>query len=173
VAALIPAHSDRRVILGEIVGAFGVTGWVKVRSYTEPPDGLLGYDRVQVGREADWRELEIEAGAAGGRGLRLKLATIDDRNAAAGVVGARIAVLRSQLPALGSGEFYLSDLEGLEVVSIAGEVLGTLDHFIETPAHPVMVIRGAAEHLVPLVGERLISVDLAAGRLVVDWRGDW
>jgi ribosomal 30S subunit maturation factor RimM len=49
--------------------------------------------------------------------------------------------------------------------------LGTLAHFVETPAGDVMVIRGAsgAEHWVPATKEHLSKVELDAGRIVVDW----
>jgi ribosomal 30S subunit maturation factor RimM len=40
------------------------------------------------------------------------------------------------------------------------------------PAHPVLVLRGERERLVPLVPDRVVSVDLESGRLTLDWHPD-
>jgi len=83
------------------------------------------------------------------------------------LTGAEIQVDRSDLPATGPHEHYLHDLLGLEAVNREGVALGRVDEFLELPAHPVM-----RERLVPMVPERLVAVDLGAGRVTVDWHPD-
>ena len=74
------------------------------------------------------------------------------------------------MPALESGEYYWADLMGLEVSTRQGDILGVVEKILETGANDVLVIRGEREHLVPYVpGQYVLSVDLAASVMVVDW----
>jgi 16S rRNA processing protein RimM len=86
-----------------------------------------------------------------------------------------------RLPALAEGEYYWHQLEGLEVWCGASEgdgqvLLGTVDHLIETGANDVLVVRASPgsmdqrERLIPyLPGDVVTGVDLAAGRMEVNW----
>ena len=158
------------VTLGRITGVFGVKGWVKVRSYTEPAEDVLDFLEwhVEVPRSGP-RTLRPIEGRRHGKGLVARLQGVDDRDAAAALAHCDISVPRSHLPALGGRQYYWADLEGLEVVTTGGERLGRLDGFAETPANPVMIVVGERERLVPLVPRHLKDVDLDAGRIVVDW----
>ncbi len=89
------------------------------------------------------------------------------------VTGEQIAVDREELPAPAPGEYYWSDLEGLEAFGREGQLLGRIEEFRTTPGSPVVVIRGERQHWVPFVKERIVSVDLDAGRVVFDWAADW
>jgi 16S rRNA processing protein RimM len=102
--------------------------------------------------------------------LTVKLAGIADRNAAQALRGAQVGVPRDELPPNAAGEFYRADLIGCEVVDLSGGRLGVLAHFIETPAHALMVVRGEREIWVPAVPPHLRRVDLTARRVVVDWQ---
>jgi len=84
---------------------------------------------------------------------------------------AEVSVARAALPPLAQGEFYWADLEGLEVVTLEGVSLGKVSHLLSTGANDVMVVRDAErERLLPFVpGQWVQQVDLAAGRIVVDW----
>lgn len=169
----VPGIGRRRVILGRIGAAFGVCGWVKARSYTEPPEALFGYRPLCMGTADAWREVELEAGRVTGRGPVLKLVGIDTREDAAVLNGLEIAVPRSSLPPPPPGQYYWVDLEGLEVLSPEGHRLGRVDHILDAPAHPVLVVEGEREHLVPMVRDRVLKVDLERGRITVDWQPDW
>ena len=94
-----------------------------------------------------------------------------DRDAAAALVGSEIWVARSALPMPAPGEYYWSDLEGLEVITVEGVSLGTVSHLLATGANDVLVVRNAdRERLIPfLVGRFVTEVDLEAGRITVDW----
>ena len=170
-----PAGADpRAVTLGTIAGPFGVRGWVKVKSYTEPREEILRYPewRVKLPRGGR-RTLKPLEGRRHGNLVVVRLEGVDDRDAAAGLTHCEVTVPRSELPPLGGGEFYWADLEGLEVVTVEGVALGRLDHFVETPANPVMVVVGERERWLPLVPQHLKKVDLEAGRIVVDWDPDF
>lgn len=164
---------ERIIVLGRIGGAFGVQGWVKITSFTEPPENILNYGVWQVGREGRWQPVEIENGRVTGKGVLAKLAGIDTPEDARLQVGADIGIARGELPPAAPGEYYWSDLEGLEAVTPQGEMLGRVDHFRSTPGGSVVVIRGERERWIPFVKERIVKVDLDAGRIVLDWAADW
>ena len=104
------------------------------------------------------------------KGLIAQLAGCEDRDAAASLVGNRIAVLRSQLPELHEDEYYWSDLIGLKVYNLNGQYLGIVDHLLETGANDVLVIKAEkGAILVPYVQDYYVqSIDLDAGSMRVD-----
>ncbi|SRR5690606_7536487 len=160
----------KRVTLGRVSGVFGVKGWIKVHSYTEPRENILGFDRWTLEQNGRVSEVEVEDGRAHGKGLVAKLAGCDDRDRALELIGAEISVERAALPRLGPDEYYWTDLEGLEVRTPSGESLGRVDHLLATGANDVLVVRGERELLIPFVLERVIrDVDLASGVIVADW----
>jgi 16S rRNA processing protein RimM len=155
------------VPLGRIVGVFGVKGWVKIESYTEPREAILGYEQWRLDKPAG--DHRIVAGRKHGRQVVASLEHIEDRDRARQFVGATISVQRSALPQLKPREHYRADLIGLRVVNEQGVELGRVERFIDSPAHAVMVVRGAEEHLLPVTPQHLRRVDLASGEIRVDW----
>jgi len=166
-------NPDRIVVLGHIAGVFGVQGWVKIQSFTDPLDNILEYEVWQLGQRGIWREVRPAEGRSTNRGVLARFEGCTDRDQAQLLVGSEIGVRRSDMPPPAPGEYYWEDLAGLDAYSPTGAWLGKLDHFRETAVHPLMVIRGEREHLVPLVKQRLLKVDLDAGRMTVDWDPDW
>lgn len=168
----VPA-SDRIVVLGTIAGTFGVKGWVKIKSYTEPVDNILCYDGWQLGRTGSWTPIKIEDARVTDKGVLAKLEGIGSPEEARLKVGLEVGVWRSEMPAPEPGEYYLSDLEGIEAMSATGERLGRVDHFRSTPGGTVMIVQGEQEHWIPFVKDRIVKVDLDARRIVLDWSADW
>ena len=167
--------TDRRFInVGKISGVFGVKGWLKIFSYTEPRENILTYSPWQL-RKGEWCErLEVSGGRRQGNALVAQLDGIEDREAAARLAGCQIFIEREQLPAAGGDEYYWTDLCGLKVFNRDGQELGVVDHLLETGANDVLVVTGERERLIPfLMGNTVIKVDLAAGCLHVDWDPDF
>jgi 16S rRNA processing protein RimM len=173
VGALPTVVDDRMVVLGRLAAPWGVKGWIKVHSYTDPPAALLDYPVWQLGKPAgDWEEVRVVAGRPHGSGkdLVVELAGVTSPEDARRYVARDVGVRRSRMPAPAPGEYYWDDLVGCEVATLDGIELGTVTHFHDFPANPVMAVKGTArEHWVPLVPRHLKRVDLAARRLVVDW----
>ncbi|HET7610837.1 MAG TPA: ribosome maturation factor RimM [Rhodanobacteraceae bacterium] len=163
----------RNVLLGRIVGVHGVHGMVKLESFTEPRTAIFDYRPWLLERDGGGFETIAEAhGHAQGKGMVATLVGIGDRDAAATRIGARIWVPRDALPQPEPGEFYQTDLEGLEVVNEAGEDLGRVSHLFDNGAHAVLVTRDEAgrERLIPYVVDVYVkAVDLDAARITVDW----
>lgn len=165
--------NDRVVVLGKIAGTFGVRGWVKINSYTDPPDNILEYAELLIGSGEQWNSVELEDGRITGKGVLGKLKGIETPEDARTRIGAELGVRRSALPPPAPGEYYWNDLEGLDAESASGERLGRVDHFRSTPAGTMIVLRGERELWVPFVKDRIVKVDLEQRRIVLDWSLDW
>ena len=160
--------------MGRVTAPFGVKGWVRIVPFTGSPAGLARYRRFWVGRQGEWREVAIEDAAVHGTSVVARLAGCDDRDAAARLKGAELAVPREALPAAAPGEFYWADLVGLDVVNAAGESLGQVQGLFSTGANDVMRVgEGKGERLLPFIATVVRKVDLAARRIEVEWELDW
>ena len=164
----------RWVILGRVSGLYGVKGWVKIFSHTEPRQSIIDYDPLYLQRADGWQIYKVSTGRTQGKGVVVHFEGIDDRDVAATLVGSMIAIDRHQLPTTADDEYYWTDLEGLQVMTVEGVNLGTVSHLIETGANDVLVIVGERERLVPFIRDSVIKhVDLAQGIITVDWQPDF
>ena len=161
-----------KVALGYISAVHGIKGWVKVHSWTRPMEAILDYQPWLLGDQQ--KSVKLLDGRKQGKGLVACLPGIEDREQAITLVGQQIFVRRDQMPATAENEYYWSDLEGLEVHTTEGELLGKVERLMETGANDVLVIRGQREHLVPFVqGQYVTRVDLDGGLIEVDWDPDF
>lgn len=186
------------VPVGTVGRAHGVRGWVRVRSDMEPPEDLLRHDAWLLERAGQWKPAAVRSARAHGNAFVARFDGVEDRDAAAALAGARLALPRDALPALNDGQYYWVDLIGLEVLDEAGEPLGVVREMIETGANDVMVVRSGLppsssvslpgstpglnpdlgrrsgpgpDRLIPfLAGDVVREVDLGAGRIRVSWR---
>lgn len=164
----------RPVTLGRVGAPHGVRGWVRVRSAARPPESILEFDTWLLAGSDGWRAYRLLEGHARPNGIVARLEGVDDREAAAALRHAAIAVPRAALPEPAAGEWYWADLVGLAVETVAGTPLGHVDGLLETGANDVLVVRGERERLIPwLPGRVVLRVEPEAGRLVVDWDPDF
>jgi 16S rRNA processing protein RimM len=164
------------VTMGRIVGAFGLQGWIKVKPFTEEPEGLGAFPGWLVGAPGGWREMALEDFAVHSKGPVAKLAGCDDREGADKLRGCDVAIRRAQLGEPRDGTMYWVDLVGLEVVDEGGTVLGKVEALFETGETSVMVVResaAGAQRLIPFVPLYVKSVDREARRITVDWKADY
>ena len=165
---------ERRILLGRVLGAFGVRGELKVHSFTDPEGALLRYQPWILVHGGTEREIGDAKGRVTAKGVNATLPGVEDRDAAQALAGAEIWVPRNRLPKPKPGEYYWVDLEGLEVVNADGTVLGRVSHLFDTAANQVMVVAGERERLIPfLEGQFVTRVDFDAGRIEVDWDADF
>jgi 16S rRNA processing protein RimM len=166
-------QSKNLVVMGRIAAPFGILGWVKVQPFTEEVSGLLDFPVWNLGRGEQWREVKVLETEAHHKTLVARLDGCNDRDAAAALKGLEVAVPRAALPEAADNEYYWSDLVGLEVVNVQGEVLGKVTEVLETGANDVLVVAGERERLLPFIAQVILDVDLAAGRINVDWGADY
>jgi 16S rRNA processing protein RimM len=160
-------------ILGQVSGLFGVRGWIKVYSHTAPKENILNHPSWYLYRDGQWREYKLEQGKAHGKGIVAALEGVVDRDQAAALNGAEIAIPRDRLPAIPADEYYWCDLEGKRVVTLEGIELGRVDHLFETGANDVMVVKGDRRHLLPFIAQVIKEVDLDGDLITVDWDPDF
>jgi 16S rRNA processing protein RimM len=164
------ARPARYVKLGRVLGPAGVRGWLKVQSYTDPPENLLQHRSWLLLDAQGAREARTVAESVfDGRWLRARFEGVEDRDAAELLSGCDIEIERSALPPTAAREYYRDDLIGLRVVNGEGRELGRVGHFIEAPAAPVMVVTGERELWIPALPSHLRRVDLERGEIEVDW----
>lgn len=182
------------VVMGRVVAPYGVFGWLKVIPDTEAFDGLFDYDTWWVGKGNDWRELEVETAKIHNDVILVKLAGINDRDAAFACKGKQIAVPRALLPEPDENEYYWSDLIGLRVKNLQGVDFGVITDVFETGANDVIVVKPdqlksgkmeqeapadkaakekLQERLLPFIASVVLEVDLAAKTMLVDWDPDF
>lgn len=170
--------SGRRVLLGRVIGAFGVRGELKIDSFTQPRERILRY-QPWILRDAGGAESEV-SGATGretAKGVVARFPDIEDRDAAEAMRGCELYVPREALPPAAEGEFYWTDLEGLRVQTVEGVALGTVLHMLATGANDVVVVGDGddgRERMIPFVRPDFVrDIDLLAGTMTVDWDPDF
>ncbi len=170
-----------RIEVGRLGAAHGVHGWLRVQSFTDPPERLFEWQRWMLQRQTGDRAAAsrepLEVTVLQARPQRgawvVKLEGVDGRDEASRLTGLMVLVERAQLPPSSGREHYRADLVGFEVRNVEGALLGVVEHFIDTPANAVMVIKGTREHLVPVTSQHVLKVDDTARAVLVDWPEDF
>ena len=161
------------ICVGHILGAHGIKGWVRVFSNTSPRENIVNYSPWLLARGDEIKPVAI-TGRLQGRNVLAKLDGIEDRNQAEALAGCELYIEPAQLPALEAGEYYWSDLIGLEVETSEAEPLGVITAMMETGADDVMVLNGERERLIPFVMDEIVmEVDLGERRMVVNWSSEY
>ncbi|MDT8370417.1 MAG: ribosome maturation factor RimM [Gammaproteobacteria bacterium] len=169
--------SEEFVPVGKISGAFGVKGWVKVFSFTDPKQNILSYSPLYILRKGEWLELKVSGGRIQGKGIVMGIDGVTDPDQALPLIGCELAITRQQMKPTRQDEFYWSQLIGLTVINLDDQQLGTVDNLLETGAHDVLVVQdkeNKIERLIPFVLEQIVQeVDLDNKHIRVDWELDY
>jgi 16S rRNA processing protein RimM len=176
------SETQEKIIVGKVSGVYGVKGWVKIYSYTEPREGITQYrpwylkhSGVNQGR---WQEVRLEQGKRHAKTVIAKLEGFDDRNESMMLIGATIGIDPESLDSSKSDVYYWRDLIGLRVINQQGVELGLVEKLIETGANDVLVVKGdkenTRERLIPwTLGHSVVEVDLEQKTILVDWDETW
>ena len=160
--------TQSRILLGVVTAAHGVKGEVKVKTFTQSPEGLRAYGPVII---EDGRQFEIAALRSSKPDEAIvRFAAIVDRNAAESLKGQRLYVPRAALPAPEAGEFYHADLIGLRAEAPSGNPLGTVRGVHNFGAGDVIEIEFAdgTTEFIAFSDANVPAVDIAEGRIVVE-----
>lgn len=182
------AKATRFSAAGKITGVFGIKGWVKVVSFTEPEENLFEYQPWQLVEgglrgDASGTVVEIERFQRHKEGWIALIKGVNDRTQAEKYKLTDILVDGTQFPALPVGEYYWRELIGLRVFTeYEGQTpinIGYVSELMETGANDVLVVRpdndsvDDDERLIPYVPEQYVkSVDLIQKKIFVDWHLD-
>lgn len=171
------SNTEEILVVGQIGAAYGIRGWVHVRSFTDPPSNLIEYSPWFINQTADpheqWEEVELLGAHQHNKGLVAQLTLADNRTQAEGLKGLNVGVTRESLPEPEEDSFYWHDLIGSDVLTRTGVYLGELSRVIETGAHSVIEVHGEGQHhLIPFVKPYVQTVN-SGDRIVVDWEENW
>lgn len=169
--------------VGRICGVFGVKGWVKVKSSTEPEDNIFNYSPWWLKTKHGVKSYEVIEYQRHSAGLVVHLKDVDDRDLAQTLNLSNIAIEIQQFEKLSDDDFYWHQLIGLSVVTIFGgesKCIGVVFSMLETGANDVLVVKASdvsiddKERLVPYVVDTYVKlVDLDNQQIIVDWDPDF
>lgn len=170
------------IVIGQISGVFGVHGWVKVFSHTEPRNNILEYTPWLIKRKDGWHTVPFIKGRKQGKTIVAQLKGVDDPDKAHALIGCDIAINEGQLKKLAEDEFYWRELQGLKVINQEDTVLGNVSSMMATGANDVIVVKldatiakakNTKEILIPYIDSVVKNIDLDAGLIKVDWDEDF
>ncbi|HMB37626.1 MAG TPA: ribosome maturation factor RimM [Wenzhouxiangellaceae bacterium] len=168
------SETEDRVELGRLNGAWGTGGWVKVFSLTDPPENIFEYQPWQTSGSPGL--LHVRQWRRQGPRLVARLEEVGTREEAEFLHGTKLSIDRAELPGVEGNGYYWHDLIGLSVYNRDGELLGEVTGLLGAGAHDVLEIGRSdrGDLLVPFVtGHFIDKVDLAGGRIDVDWLAEW
>ena len=166
------------VTLGKITGTFGVSGAVKVLSYTEPPNNLANYPIWYLHHPHHppvTEQVELFRWRVHGKGFVAQLKTITSPEQAKTLINHLIQIPHHALPKLPDKTYYWIDLVGLRVYNEQQQYLGTISELLATGANDVMVLQTEQHQrlLLPYVMDHIIiHIDLSTQQMIVRWEMD-
>jgi 16S rRNA processing protein RimM len=168
------------VSLGRIGSPYGVKGWFKLVSHTQPRENILAYRLFTGVVNGVSRTLEMDEAKVHGKGLVAHLVGFDTPEDVRLMTGMELMIPLSDLPELSSEDYYWHQLQGLKVVNVAGQLLGRIDSLMETGANDVMIVKpcegGLDRHqrLIPWLPDQVVlKVSIENNTVLVDWEADY
>ena len=171
--SLTPQENNKKLLVGKINGFFGLQGWVKVFSYTNPRTNILNYSPWSIKVDGNFQSIDITSGREQSKTIVAHIKGIDNREDSQRFIGQDIYINKEQLPELTQGEYYWHELIGFDVINKDEERLGTVDYFVETGANDVLVVKGKKEYWIPYIEPFLVSIDSKNNKILVDWDKDF
>jgi 16S rRNA processing protein RimM len=167
---LTPVAADRTaIVVGTLGSPHGLGGHLRLWASQPGAPSLVPGASILLERDDAWLAAEVAGVAPHGRAMRIALAGVTGRDAAAGLTGMRVLVRAADLPPLEDGEFYHHEVQGFAVVTTDGRTLGTIAETFSTGTNDVFVVRdGSREHLIPVIGDVVRTIDRAARRVTID-----
>ena len=157
------------ICVGAIMGAFGVRGEVRVKSFCAEPSDIASYGPVSTEDGATTYKITLTRPVK--TGYAVKLSGVQTKEQADALNGTRLYAPRSALPNLPDDEFYHADLIGLTVLDTGGEVIGKISAVLNHGAGDLLEIRGKSlgkGALIPFTTEAVPTIDLTASRAIID-----
>jgi 16S rRNA processing protein RimM len=157
--------------VGQIVGAHGLYGELKVEAYSDFPERFVPGALLFLGE--DLEQVKVSSVRPHKTNLLLQLEEIDDRNAAEDVRGLWLYVPEAEAGALEEGAYWIHDIIGLQVVTEEGLAIGKITDVMATGANDVYVVRpaeginGGRDVLLPAIEDVIARVDLEQGTMVI------
>ena len=155
-----------KIKIGRIVNAVALRGEVKVYNYSGYKERYEDLDRIIV----EEKEYEIEKVRYQQHMVILKLAGVDDRNAAEAMKNKDVFITEDDLLDLPEDTFYIRDLMGMTVINDeTGEEIGKIKDVLQPSSQDIYVIKRkeGSDVLIPAVAEFVKEVSLEKGMIRV------
>jgi len=162
-----PQQDAKRICLGVIIGAYGVRGEVRIKTFTQEPLAIGSYGALS---NADGsQEFTINKTVPDKMGVRARLKTITNRTQAEALKGVKLYVSRAALPSMaGADDFYHADLIGLTATTQEGRILGTVSGIYNFGAGDLLAIdTELGSEFIPFTKACVPHIDIEAGQLLV------
>lgn len=164
----------KKIIIGKFGKTFGLHGYLKTHSFTNPSTNILNYSPWFISKDKiTWTEITEHQIKEHGEIFICKLPNISTPEQATQYVNYFIAINESQLPKItANDEYYWNDLLGCKVYNTKNILLGTIDDIFATVSNDVLVIQDESlnkQHLVPFLKNTILKVNLSQQTIVVDW----
>jgi 16S rRNA processing protein RimM len=158
----------RLILVGQVAGAFGVQGEVRVTAHTADPMSLIEYSPLMD--EAGRPVLTLSHGRAVKGAVIARAAEVTTREEAAALRSLKLYADRDRFPAPGEDEYYLADLIGLAAVAPDGTPLGKVKAVSDFGAGDLLEIEpadGGPSWFCPFTREAVPEVRISEGWLVL------
>jgi len=168
------------VTMGRIGRLYGIKGWLKLISYTDPQDNILDFKQMNAKIGGRWQVIKMDQSKVHGKGLVAHFVGYDDPDDAKLLTGVELAVSVQELPELDEEDFYWRELNGMQVITVSGQLLGTVAKMLETGANDVLVVQPSEgsidkrERLIPYLPDQVVQEVSRSKRCIsVDWDPDY
>lgn len=162
------------VVVGKFGRPHGIKGFVTVHSFTEPRDNILRYTDWHVFLNNQWQPIKLVHVEVHTKSIVALIEGYPERELAARLTNAEIAVDKQQLAELEPGEYYWHQLVGMNVTNQKGDSFGKVIEVMPTGANDVLVVQGEKRYLIPyLPGQFILDIDLSQQTITVDWDMDF
>lgn len=152
--------------IGKILGAHGIKGALKVRSYAENPTDIASYSPL-VDESGETYKIK-KLLATNGDVLILEVAGVEDRTKAETLKGTDLMVEREKLPSVAEDEFYFSDILGFEAFDNAGKLLGKVGEVANFGASDVLEIEMHEKKSIMIPTFAILEVLEPEKKIIVD-----
>ncbi len=155
--------------IGQIVSTQGLKGEVRVYSYT---DDIYRFDDLEtfyLGKDLENKWI-VEKVRYKGNMVIMKIEGINTVEEAEKLKNKFMYVSREEGRELEEGEFFISDMIGIDVYTVDGQHVGVLDDVLQYAANDVYVIKGAEnkEYMIPAMLKFVPTIDMSERKMIID-----
>lgn len=160
--------NEQFLVVGEILKPWGFRGEAKVKILSDYPERLIQHKTVYIGEPA--RAFQVERARLHSGYALFKFVGLDSDTSVAKLRGAVIRIPAAEAAKLKKGQYYHHEIIGLNVVTAAGEPLGTIREILETGANDVYLVitPEGKELLLPAIKSVVKRIDVGAGTMTVE-----
>ncbi|MBA2648278.1 MAG: ribosome maturation factor RimM [Legionella sp.] len=162
------------VVVGRFGRPYGIKGFVRVHSFTDPRDNILSYKDWHIFINKQWQPIQLLEIKPQIKGIIALVKGYAECDLVVALTNVDIAISHDQLAKLLPGEFYWQQLIGLNVINKTGDVFGKVTDVMPTGSNDVLVVEGEKRHLIPyLPGEFVLDISIEKQCIIVDWDLDF